>query len=86
MCPHFNGKYSNKEFDELVNKSFTELDPSKRIEYFKEAERLIVAEDFAVAPIYYQDIQSFRQKGVKGFIIPLYGGYYYLKDTYIVEK
>lgn len=81
-----NGKYSNKAYDDAVNKAASEKDPAKRLEYFKTAENLIVVQDAAVAPCFYQDIQTFRYKYVKNMMLPLFGGYYELKNVYVSGK
>lgn len=54
-----NMNYSSEEYDNLINKANTELaqQPEKRYETLMEAERLLLEEDAAVAPIY-QDAKS----------------------------
>ncbi|SDY31099.1 peptide ABC transporter substrate-binding protein [Salimicrobium album] len=54
-----NMNYSSEEYDSLINKANTELaqKPEKRYETFMEAERLLIEEDAAVAPLY-QDAKS----------------------------
>lgn len=81
-----NGKYSNPEYDKLVTDANKELDVDKRINLFKKAENILIAQDAAVAPIYYRDVNTFTQKYVKGFYVPLFGGYYDLKNAYIQGK
>ncbi|MBB6208037.1 peptide ABC transporter substrate-binding protein [Borreliella lanei] len=51
---HFFGayKYSNKEYDALIKKSNSELDPIKRQDILRQAEEIIVEKDFPMAPLY----------------------------------
>lgn len=81
-----NGKYSNPQYDKLVTDANKESDPAKRTEMFKQAETILVAQDAAVSPYVYHDVQSFRQKYLKGMYIPLFGGYFYLKNVYVQGK
>jgi oligopeptide transport system substrate-binding protein len=78
-----NGKWSNKEFDDLLIQGVKELDSAKRLEIYKKAEQIMCADDPAIIMGYYGDLQTFRYKYVKGFMIPLFGGYYSLKYVYI---
>ncbi|WNY66695.1 peptide ABC transporter substrate-binding protein [Borreliella lusitaniae] len=51
---HFLGayKYSNKEYDALIEKSNLELDPIKRQDILRQAEEIIIEKDFPMAPLY----------------------------------
>lgn len=80
------GNYSNAKFDELVEKAGKEMDQSKRTELYKQAEKIAVVDDPVVAPLYYQDVNSFMQKYVKGYYVPHFNGYYDLKPIYISGK
>jgi oligopeptide transport system substrate-binding protein len=80
------GKYSNPKYDELINSSLNETDDSKRMSNFKEAERLLIAEDFAIAPVFYADTHSYAQKYVKGISYPLFCGRYIFRDAYVSGK
>lgn len=81
-----NGKWSNKEFDDLLDQGVKELDTAKRLEIYKKAEQILCADDPAIIMAYYGDLQIFRYKYVKGFMVPLFGGYYSLKNVYIQGK
>jgi oligopeptide transport system substrate-binding protein len=81
-----NAKYNNAKYAEAVAKAGKELDPKKRLEFYKEAERIITVEDPGFAPTYYQDVHSFRYNYVKGMYLPTFGGYYDLKNVYIQGK
>lgn len=80
------GKWSNTQYDELVKKAGQELDPAKRADLYKQAEEILIAKDAAVSPYFYQDVHSFRYKYVKGMYLPMFGGYYDLKNVYIQGK
>ena len=68
--------WSNDQFDDLVNQGKAEADPEKRLEIYKQAER-IIQEDVGYMPIVFRkDQYSFKPwvKGVKtnrqGFTVP----------------
>lgn len=46
-------KFSNRQFDELVTKAATERDPKKRLELYKQAEKMLVDTEAAIAPLYF---------------------------------
>ena len=56
-----NGHYKNPKYDELVKKAASEEDAKKRVELYKEAEKILVADDAGIMPSYYADINSFRK-------------------------
>ncbi|MFQ5872308.1 MAG: peptide ABC transporter substrate-binding protein, partial [Dehalococcoidia bacterium] len=47
------GKYNNPEYDQLVADAAREQDPERRLELYKQAERLLAETDAAIAPIYH---------------------------------
>jgi len=81
-----NGKYNNPAYDALIAKGKTELDATKRLEIFKQAEELLIVKDAAVSPYYYRQVDSFTQNYLKGMYVPLFGGYFDLKTAYISGK
>lgn len=81
-----NGKYNNKQFDDLLDQGLKELDNAKRIEIYKQAEEIMCATDPAVIDTYYQDFQTFRYNYVKGLQLPLFGGLYSFRDCYIAPR
>ena len=81
-----NGKYSNAKYDALIAKGKTELDATKRLAIFKEAEDILIAKDAGVSPYYYREIDSFTQNYLKGMYVPIFGGYYDLKTAYVSGK
>ncbi len=66
-------KYYNPKYEELISKANVELDPSKRLELYKEAEQLIVVEDVGIAPVFYKDLSLAEQNYVKGIQHPAFG-------------
>lgn len=84
--PNNDGKYNNPKFDELINNSPYELDQDKRMNNYKEAEELMIAKDFALAPYFYADVQSYAQNYFKGIAYPLFTGRVSFRDAYISGK
>ncbi|MFT2098967.1 peptide ABC transporter substrate-binding protein [Marinomonas sp. 2405UD66-6] len=75
------GKYSNAEYDKLLNEAKTSHDPSAN---YNKAEEIAIAQDMAVAPIY--------QYVTKRLVKPYVGGYFpnpedkiYTRDMYIIK-
>lgn len=81
-----NGKFSNKEYDEIVKKIQKESNMDKRIELYKRAEQILVLEQAGVAPVFYKDKRFFTQKYVNGLQVPSFGGLYELKWTSVNGK
>lgn len=81
-----NGKFSNKEYDDIVKKIQKEPDMAKRTELYKRAEEIIVKEQAGIAPVFYKDKRMFSQKYVKGLQLPDYGGLFELKWTSVEGK
>jgi oligopeptide transport system substrate-binding protein len=84
--PNNDGKYNNPRFDELVNNSLYESDPDKRMSNFKEAEELLIAKDFALAPYFYADVQSYAHKYLNNISYPLFTGRINFRDAFISGK
>ncbi|MEG1482774.1 peptide ABC transporter substrate-binding protein [Clostridium sp.] len=77
------GKYNNDKINKLLGDLQTEIDNNKRIEMYKEIEKIAVADNPAVAPTYYLDIHSYENKKVHGMQYPKFGGSYQLRWAYI---
>ncbi|KEI03482.1 peptide ABC transporter substrate-binding protein [Clostridium botulinum] len=73
------GKYFNPKYEEICKKANVELDAVKRLELFKEAEKILIAKDAGVAPIFYKDLSGAEQKFIKGVQNPAFGGMYEFK-------
>ena len=48
------GHHENKKYDELVANAMKEVDVEKRQEMLIEAEKMLILEDFAIAPMYFR--------------------------------
>ena len=77
------GKYNDPKVNKLLEKLQTEINIDKRLDMYKEIEKIEVAENPAVAPTYYLDIHSFQKKYVHGIQYPKFGGSYQLRWAYI---
>lgn len=76
------GKWSNKDYDALVDKVRKETDFNKRLELFKQMEEILVVKDAGIAPMVYRDKHLFLQNYVKGLQAPLFGMDYEIKYAY----
>lgn len=79
-----NAGYNNPKYDELIKKSKTEKDASKRLEILHQAEDVLM-EDMPIIPVYYYT----QAKGVKDYVkdvrvSPL--GFIYFDKAYIDGK
>lgn len=64
--------YSNPEYDKLIEAAKAEKDQTKRLDYFKQAEDLLINKDAATVPTYSQDQSIFVAKYVKGAQTPAF--------------
>ncbi len=74
--------WSNKEYDELINKAKDSLDNEERLEYFKRAEEILLYEDAVISPTRYQKTSAFIYDYIKGAMRPLFGSGYEFKYAY----
>jgi oligopeptide transport system substrate-binding protein len=70
------GKWSNKKFDDLVDKANAEGDPAAAVETFKEAEK-VVRDEMAAIPLWYQNGSAGYSERVSNvalnpFSVPVY--------------
>lgn len=63
-----NAKYSNPKYDEFITSARKEGDPAKRIQKFHDAEKLLMADDSAIAPIYFYTTVSDVSKDLQGVV------------------
>lgn len=75
--------FSDSQYDELVKKASTELDMGKRLEMFKEAEKILIADKAGIAPLTFNVASNYLQSYVKGLSIEAGGPAYELKHVYI---
>jgi len=80
----YNTGFKNDRYDELIEMAGVEVDQEKRLEYFREAENILLYEESAIAPSLYRKRNTFISKRLGGITIPLFGGMDY-KTVYIVE-
>jgi len=68
-------KYDNARYDELVGGAQTETDFGKRMDILLEAERVLVEEDAACAPMLYEGQVRLVEPSIKNFVYYRSGGY-----------
>lgn len=78
--------FSNEEYDALIDKARKEGSKEKRFEIFEKAEKILVADQAAIAPISYARKSSYIQNYVKGIELPSFGPKFELKNAYIEGK
>lgn len=66
--------YKNERFGELISGAREETDAGKRMDMLLEAERILVEEDAAAAPIYFEGEAYLRRPSIKNFFHHKYGG------------
>ncbi|WP_373899379.1 peptide ABC transporter substrate-binding protein [Haloimpatiens sp. FM7315] len=74
--------WSNKKYDELIQKAMKSVDEKERLEAYKEAEKILLYEDATIAPTVYRKRNTYRYKYVKGIMSPLFGSGSELKYAY----
>lgn len=82
----FFGGYHSEKYDAEFAKLAGETDEAKRVEIYKELERIVVAEEAGVAPIYYGDTQIFVQNYVQNLSTPMFGPEFEFSRAYISKK
>jgi oligopeptide transport system substrate-binding protein len=78
--------FSNADYDRLVKDAATNPDMNKRLESFKQAEKILVADQAAIAPLTFNIATNYMQKYVKGLQVQAGGPAYELKHVYIENK
>lgn len=71
--------WENARYDELIDLAAKEMDSAKRLEYFREAENILLYEEAALAPVVYPRQNIFRYKYVNELGVTPFGtaGYKY---------
>ncbi len=59
------GGYSSEKYDRLISLAKKTMDPVKRTEILLEAERILIAEDMAIAPLYFKNSSGLIRPYVK---------------------
>lgn len=62
--------WSNPKYDKLVDEASLSIDPDVRLKNYREAERILLLEDCAIAPYAYSTADFFIQPNVKGLMLP----------------
>ncbi|MGH4124891.1 MAG: peptide ABC transporter substrate-binding protein [Clostridium sp.] len=65
--------WSNAKYDKLIKQTTETTNPEERTELFKQAEKILVADDAVISPSMYRMRNSFRRKYVKRVMKPLFG-------------
>lgn len=70
-------KYSNKEFDELIDKANTTVDVAERMSLMHQAEDLLVGQDNAIAPLYFYTQYFMLKDDIKGMYYTPLGFFFF---------
>lgn len=83
--PYNRGFYSNEAYDKLIKEAATTLatKPAERWATFLEAEKLLLADDAAVIPVYQLTEGHLRNQDMKGYIAHSAGAPYEYKYIYL---
>lgn len=84
--PNYKTGWANTKYDELLDKASATSDQKQRLQFFKEAEKLLVYEDATIAPTVFNKHSEFQFKYVKGVMRPTFGSICELKYAYIEGK
>jgi oligopeptide transport system substrate-binding protein len=66
--------YENERYGQLISSARNEADPARRMDMLLEAERILVEEDVATWPYYFEGEAYLRRPSIKGFFHHKYGG------------
>lgn len=82
-----NGQYNNPEYDKLVQAARKELDPAKRMNYFYQAEKLLI-DHMVVVPRYYRIAHYAPKDYLTGVVLRGSGAStdYYWADVDMIRK
>lgn len=79
------GGLSNEQYDKLIQQAKTEADFARRMDLMLEAEQLLIAEEAATAPMFFQGTTRLIEPFIKNFVYHDFGGALDLK-LYKVQK
>jgi oligopeptide transport system substrate-binding protein len=68
------GKYSNADYDKLIGDAKVEADFAKRMDMLLEAEKLLIEDDAALAPLYFDGRSYLLRPTITRFVNLPYGG------------
>ncbi|MGL4253285.1 MAG: peptide ABC transporter substrate-binding protein [Fusobacteriaceae bacterium] len=78
--------WKSSEYDNLIDKASKTADVQERLEYFKQAEKMLVVDEAVIAPTLYRMNSTFVRKYVKGYNPPTVPGVYNMKGVSIEGK
>ena len=78
--------WTSEEYDNLLKEAQGSMDKELRLANFAKAEKILVADDVAIAPTVYRKRNTFVRKYVKNLMIPLFGGGVEFKYAYTDGK
>ena len=64
--------FKNARYDELLDLAGKTADQNKRLEYFKEAEEILLYKDNAISPTLYRKRNTYMNKRVRGVMLPAF--------------
>jgi len=67
-------EYKNERYDQLIRDARGEADSAKRMDMLLEAERILVEDDAAVAPMRFYGVSYLVRPTIKNFVAQPYGG------------
>lgn len=77
-------QWSNSTYDQLIQLARSEANPTKRNQYFTQAQKILLEQEVVTIPLYYGKIAGLVAKNVKGFD-PGPMNWWHLKDLTIVH-
>ena len=74
--------WASPEYDKLIKDAASTSDQKVRFDKFKEAEKMLLHDGVAAAPLDFRQRSIYKKKFVKDFMSPLFGTSYEFKYTY----
>lgn len=84
--PNNSAFFDNERYNELVNAGAVDSNADKRLDMFREAEKILVADNAGIAPLTYNVKTTYMQSYVKGILVQAGGPAWELKNAYIEKK
>ncbi|MGL6100515.1 MAG: peptide ABC transporter substrate-binding protein [Fusobacteriaceae bacterium] len=75
--------WKSSEYDALIDKASKTANPEERLNYFKEAEKMLIVDEAVIAPTLYRMNSTFVRKYVKGYNPPTVPAVYNMKGVSI---
>lgn len=74
-----NSGFSNEEYDQLIEQAGSEADEQQRMDLMADAESLLVQDEAAIAPLYYEGFAFLEKPRLQNFVAHPYGATYDFK-------